>query len=280
MLSLSEFFGSPDLTAPNGSLPVLVGMFMIVLCRVSAIVVVAPALGETNAPARIRAGLCLMMTLALLPAVSSKLTAVSGEALRMPAMALNIVASELLCGFFIGILARLLTMSLAITGQIIALFTGMASVIQTDTQLGASSTAISHMTSALVPIILFSTGLYALPLTALSGSYVLFPAGHITALLTGDMALSVTKAASESFHIAMQLAAPYLLIGTLWPAMLGVLNRLMPSIQVYSLAMPAQILGGIFLMALLIQILTGTWTEKMRETLADLPGITATLQPR
>ncbi|WP_229709299.1 flagellar biosynthetic protein FliR [Bombella favorum] len=279
MLSLSDFFGSPDLTAPHGSLPVLTGMFAIILCRVSAVVMLAPGLGESGAPARVRAGLCLMITLALLPVLQSRLTAVSGEALRMPAMALKLIAGELLCGFFLGALARLLTMSLAIAGQIIAVFTGMASVIQTDNQLGASSTAVSHMTSALVPIILFSTGLYAFPLLALSGSYTLFPAGHVTAMIIGDMAIDITRAISTSFLIAMQLAAPYLLLGTLWPAMLGVLNRLMPSIQVYSLAIPAQILGGILLMALLIQILTGTWTEKMQLYLSTLPGLMAPTTP-
>lgn len=273
MLSLSDFFGSPDLAAPHGSLAVLTGMFVIILCRVSAVVMVAPGLGESGAPARVRAGLCLMLTLTLLPVLQQRLAAVSGEALRMPAMCLKLVAGELLCGFFLGMLTRLLAMSLAIAGQIIAVFTGMASVIQTDSQLGASSTAVSHMASALAPIILFSTGLYALPLMALSGSYTLFPAGNITAMLVGDMTTDMVQAVSTSFLIAIQLAAPYLLLGTLWPAMLGVLNRLMPSIQVYSLAIPAQILGGILLMALLIQILTGTWAEKMQLHLSTLPGL-------
>ncbi|WP_229707445.1 flagellar biosynthetic protein FliR [Bombella mellum] len=273
MLSLSDFFGSPDLAAPHGSLAVLTGMFVIILCRVSAVVMVASGLGESGAPARVRAGLCLMLTLTLLPVLQQRLVAVSGEALRMPAMCLKLVAGELLCGFFLGMLTRLLAMSLAIAGQIIAVFTGMASVIQTDSQLGASSTAVSHMASALAPIILFSTGLYALPLMALSGSYTLFPAGNITAMLVGDMTTDMVQAVSTSFLIAMQLAAPYLLLGTLWPAMLGVLNRLMPSIQVYSLAIPAQILGGILLMALLIQILTGTWAEKMQLHLSTLPGL-------
>ncbi|MCX5614964.1 flagellar biosynthetic protein FliR [Bombella saccharophila] len=273
MNSLADFFGSPDLAAANGSMAILTGMFVIILCRVSAVVMLAPGLGEMGAPARIRAGLCLGITVALLPVLQQRLIAVSGEALRMPAMMLKLIAGELLCGFFLGMMARLLSLSLAIAGQIIAVFTGMASVIQTDSQLGASSTAVSHMASTLAPIILFATGLYALPLLAISGSYTLFPAGHITSLIIGDMTADMTRAVSTSFLIAMQLAAPYILLGTLWPAMLGVLNRLMPSIQVYSLAIPAQILGGILLMALLIQILTSTWAEKMQLYLSTLPGL-------
>ncbi|UMM64817.1 flagellar biosynthetic protein FliR [Aristophania vespae] len=277
MSSFSDFFGSPNLGDPNGSIAVLVGTFLIVLCRVSAIVMTSPGIGEASSPMRIRAGLALAVTVTLLPVVQDRLIAVSGEALRMPSMAVAIVAEELLCGIFIGSLARLIGFSLIIAGQMISLFTGLASIIQSDAELGASSTAIAHLMNMLFPVLFFVTGLYILPLMAISGSYTLFPAGHITGLMVGDMAMSVTKTVSETFRIAMQLASPFVLVGTLWPAMLGVLNRLMPAIQVYAIAMPAQILGGIFLLALLIQVITGTWVERIEGLLIGLPGIVSSV---
>nr|WP_242402340.1 flagellar biosynthetic protein FliR [Komagataeibacter kakiaceti] len=57
--------------------------------------------------------------------------------------------------------------------------------------------------------------------------------------------------------------------------MLGVLNRLLPAIQVYSLAMPAQLLGGVLLLAMLIQVMTGFWQQRMSDLLIGLPGISA-----
>jgi flagellar biosynthetic protein FliR len=90
-----------------------------------------------------------------------------------------------------------------------------------------------------------------------------------------DMARSVIHTTAQSFALAMQLAAPFVLIGTLWPAMLGVLNRLLPTIQVYGIAMPAQILGGVLLLAVLLQIMSGVWQEKMGDLLVGLPGIGA-----
>lgn len=279
MAAFAYFFGSPNLSDPNGSIAILAGAFLILLCRVSAIIIAAPGLGETTAPTRVRAGLSIAITVALLPVIQDRLNAVSGEALRMPAMALAIVAEEVLCGLFIGTLARLISMSLTISAQILSIFTGMTSVLQPDNQLGSSSTAISHMANSLAPVILLSSGLYALPLHAISGSYTLFPPGQITGLMVGDMAMSVTRATSETIQIAMQLAAPFILIGTLWPAMLGVLNRLMPSIQVYSTAIPAQILGGIFLLAMLVQVMSGTWAERIQGILSNLPGLNTPPHP-
>ncbi|CAP55602.1 flagellar biosynthetic protein FliR [Gluconacetobacter diazotrophicus] len=259
-----------DPSFPGGSLPVLATMFLVVLCRVSALVMAAPGLGETTSPMRVRAGIAVSATVAILPVVQDRLVEVSGTALRMPSVAIAVVVGELLCGVFIGWLARLVTMAISIAMQVVAVFTGLASVLQPDSELGASSTAISHMASMLIPVIFLSTGLYALPLAAITGSYSLFPPGHMP--MVGDMARSVTEATSQTFALALQLAAPFVLIGTLWPAMLGVLNRLLPSIQVYSIAMPAQLLGGVILLAMLIQVMTGVWQERVADLLVALPG--------
>jgi flagellar biosynthesis protein FliR len=262
---------------PGGSVAVLAAMFLVVLCRVSALVMTVPGLGETTSPRLVRAGIAVSTTVAILPVVQDRLVDVSGEALHMPSMAVAVIVGELLCGVFIGWLARLISMAISIAMQIVAVFTGLASVLQPDSQLGSSSTAISHMASSLVPVIFLSTGLYALPLAAITGSYSLFPPGHMP--MIGDMARSVTEATEQTFVLALQLAAPFVLIGTLWPAMLGVLNRLLPSIQVYSIAMPAQLLGGVLLLALLIQVMTGVWQERMGDLLVGLPGIGANVAP-
>lgn len=259
--------------AHNGSFSVLTAVFMIILCRVSGVIMVSPGLGEATAPMRIRAGLCIAVSLVLLPVVYTKLSIVSGEAVRMPAMLMKIIASEVLVGIFLGLLARILCDSLAIAGQMISIFTGMSSVVQQDPQLGSGSTAISHLFSSLSPVVIFTTGLYAFPLFALEGSYNIFPVENLSHLVVNDMTAHMTHIIATSFRIAMELAAPYVLLGTLWPAMLGILNRLMPSIQVYSLAIPAQILGGILLLSILCQILIGTWVEKLQINFIHLPGI-------
>lgn len=266
-----------DLFFPGGSIPVLAAMFLLTLCRVSAMVMTAPGFGEATSPMVVRAGIALVISITILPVVQDHLTAISGPVLHHPSMVVAVIAGELLCGAFIGLLARLVSMAMVIAMQIIAVLAGLASILQPDPELGASSTAVSHMASSLTPVIFLSTGLYVLPLAAVTGSYHLFPPGHMPML--GDMTKSVVAATAQTFVLALQLAAPFILIGTLWPAMLGVLNRLMPSIQVYGIAMPAQILGGVLLLALLIQVMTGVWQERMSDMLVALPGIGATPSP-
>jgi flagellar biosynthetic protein FliR len=258
---------------PGGSVAELAAMFLVVLCRVSALVMTAPGLGEQTSPMQVRAGVALVTTFAILPVVQDKLALVTGAAIHRPFLIVAIIVGELLCGGFIGWLAKLIALAMNIAMQIIAVLTGLASVLQPDAELGAGSTALSHLGASMVPVIFLSTGLYVLPLAAVTGSYSLFPPGQMP--MVDDMARSVIHTTAQSFALAMQLAAPFVLIGTLWPAMLGVLNRLLPTIQVYGIAMPAQILGGVLLLAVLLQVMSGVWQEKMGDLLIGLPGIGA-----
>ncbi|WP_332350375.1 flagellar biosynthetic protein FliR [Asaia spathodeae] len=254
-------------------LPALSALFVLTLCRVSALVMTAPGFGESSSPMVVRAGVALAVSLLIMPVEQPHLMPIATAILTNPSSLVVTVGQELLVGIFIGLIARLLAMSLVIAMQFIATFTGLASVLQPDPDLGASSTAISHMASSLIPVLFLSTGLYVLPLAALTGSYDVFPPGQTP--LFNDMAKAIVTTTALSFKLGFQYAAPFVLIGTLWPAMLGVLNRLMPSIQVYGIAMPAQLLGGVLLIALLIQVITGVWQERMQESLSELPGLHA-----
>jgi len=251
----------------------IIGIYLLILCRLSALVMVAPGLGESTSPMTVRAGIAVSISLLILPVLQHDFVPLIRHALASPSLLVTVIAQELLIGAFIGWIARIIAMSLVISMQFIATFTGLASVLQPDPDLGASSTAISHMASFLIPVLFLSSGLYILPLSALMGSYSVFLPGHTPFL--NDMAHSAVLSVSLSFKLGLQYAAPFVLIGTLWPALLGVLNRLMPAIQVYGIAMPAQLLGGVFLIALLIHVITGVWQERMEETLTQLPGINA-----
>ena len=75
----------------------------------------------------------------------------------------------------------------------------------------------------------------------------------------GDLAQSILLAVGDSFALALQLAGPFIVAGIVWQIVLGVLARLIPHLQVYFAALPAQILGGLVLLALLSAPMLQTW---------------------
>ena len=247
-------------------LPSLAFAFVLVLCRVGAAVMLIPGLGEVEPPTTVRAGLALAISFLLLPTVAPLVSAPPpgwGSA--------GMVAAELLAGGALGWLARLPSLALSMAGAVISYMTGLSSVIQTDPSLGGQSAALSRMFGIMAPMLILSTGLYAWPLSALAGSYQVIPPGAV--MPAGQLAETVQQAVSASFGLSIRLAAPFLLAGLLLQAGLGLLARLVPQLQVYTVAVPGQVLGGLALLGILGASILYAWSETLSALWSHLPGL-------
>ena len=108
------------------ALPGLAFGLMLVLCRVSAAVMVLPGIGESEIPMVVRAALAVGIAVLIYQGVRTLLPA---PQLPVPQL-VALIAAELACGLLIGWLARLLALSLPIAGQIISTMIGLSSVLQ------------------------------------------------------------------------------------------------------------------------------------------------------
>ncbi len=258
---------NPDDAALLNGLPGWAFAFMLLLSRVSAAMMLLPALGETQIPMMLRAGVSLGITLLLLPSLAPALPAAPPDVPHE----LLLLAEELLIGVWLGWLARLVMLALSIGGQIMSFMTGLANVLQADGVNAGQVTALSHFFEVAAPVMIFGSGLYALPLSAVASSYQVLPVGF--ALPTGDVAETVVVAVGNSFALAFRLSAPFVLADVTWQVSIGLLSRLVPSLQLFLIAMPGQILGGLLLLALLGVSLIGAWDDAVRAAFMQLPGL-------
>lgn len=247
------------------ALPGLAFAAALVLARVGAAMMLLPGLGEAEPPAMLRAGMALAFTLLLLPGTAPLVTAP-----QTGWGAAGMVTAELLTGGALGWLARLPVLALGMAGGLISLQTGLSSVVQPDPALGGASSAPARLMGLVAPVVILSGGLYALPLGALARSYAVVPPGGL--LDAGQLAQAAQQIVSAGFDLALRLSAPFILAGLLLNAGLGLLARLAPQLQIYSIAAPGQIVGGLLLLALLAAPLLGAWIETVRTLWAGLPG--------
>lgn len=248
------------------SLPGFAFQAVLVLCRMGAAVMLLPGLGEAEIPPMMRIALALGLVLALLPILSPGLPPMPEDVAALT----GLMASEVLKGLWIGLLARFLALALAQAGQVMALLIGLASPLQGDMVLGASATALARMFSLATAALVLATGLYEIPLRALVGSYAVLPAD---AGLPADLAAeSIARVVADSLALAMRLAAPFVLAAIFLNAGLGLVARLAPQAQVFVVAAPVQILGGFLLLMLLLPRMLDLWAHGMAQGFLRLPG--------
>ena len=249
--------------ADLASLPAWAFAFVLVLSRCSAAVMLLPGFSETGMPMVVRAALAVALVGLILPGVG---VVAPPDPWRTAAM----VAAELLCGGVLGWLARCVAMALPMAGQLISFLLGLSSVIAPDPALGQSS-AVMRLFSLAVPVLVLGSGLWMYPVEALAGSYSLVAPGALLPLI--DSTQAAVQAVSKAFAMALQLAAPLVIANITWHVALGVIARLLPQLQVYFAAMPGQIIGGLFLLAVLATGIVQTWTGFAHDAYAALPGL-------
>ena len=217
--------------------------FMLVFARLGAAFMLIPGLGEVTVNPRVRLSVALAITLLLLPLVGSTLPPAPAQPLGMFMLVLN----ETMVGIFIGAAARLALVGLETAGTVIAFQSGLASAQFFDPTQGSQGALVASFLSLIGLVMIFATNLHFLMLQAMAESYQTFPPAALPPL--GDFAQTAVKFVAGSFRIGIQVAAPFIVYGIVYNVGIGVLNKLIPQVQVSMLALPLQIGLSLLLLA-------------------------------
>ncbi len=249
------------------SLPFWAFAFMLLMTRIGSACMLLPGIGEAELPATVRIAFALVFAALLFPVLLPRMPQSPAD---IPGLALLVLA-EVFTGLWLGWLARLVLLALPMAGQIMAGAIGMTNVLQPDAMLGAGASALSRLFGLAAPVIVMASGLHALPLAALVGSYELVPAGTFLPLV--DTTQAIVAALGTGFALSLRLAAPFLMGAVLFHVSLGLLARLVPQLQTYFAAVPGQILGGLALLGLCTMLLSETWAQAAHAAFAAMPGL-------
>ena len=227
-------------------------VFALIFTRLGTMLMLLPAIGESLIPARARVVLAFGMAFILFPLVRNQFPALpTGMATLMV-----LLGGELLVGLFIGGAARLVMSTMQFAGGIIAFQTGLAFAQSFDPTQGVQSAIVGSFLSILGVMLVFAFDLHHLMIMAMHDSFELFPPGVM--LPVGDVTQVVVDLVANSFRVSLQLAAPFMVFGLVFYFGLGVLTKLMPQVQVFFVAMPANIGIGLVLLFLLLSTI-GLW---------------------
>lgn len=222
-------------------LPNAVWEVLFVFARVGGAIMVFPGYGEFYVTPRMRIVIAAMISVVLTPVVADL---IPPEPLGIDVM-LTTLGAEILIGAFIGLVAQILLSTVTTAGTIIAFQSGFANAFVFNPASAQQSSIISAFLVSAALTLLFVTDLHHLMLAAVVESYALFPPSGFPPI--EDFSNTLVRYVQGSFEMALQLSAPFIFGGIIFYLGVGLLSRLLPTIQVFFVALPIQVTFAILI---------------------------------
>jgi flagellar biosynthetic protein FliR len=247
-----------------GSLPAEVFGAGLVFCRVGAIAMLMPGLGEQSVPPRIRLSFAFVLALAFYPLLRAGLPAPPATVGDLGAL----VLIELFIGLALGSLLRLFLATLAVAGETVSLQTTLSFAQTANPGQAQPTTTVTTFLMLLGLTLIFATGLHHMFIGAILKSYSLFPPGRGVSIQ--DFGTLAVQTFGQTFMLGVQLAAPVIVFSLIFNIAAGLVGRVMPQFQIFFVATPLSVLLGLSILALSLGVLGLVWVDRFREFLQPL----------
>lgn len=214
-------------------------------CRVAATLFAAPVLGEVMVPASVRVLLSLVLTVAILPAAPVP----AGLAIwSMHGIVLAV--EQAIIGAMIGLAFHLVMSAVMVLGYLVSSQMGLAMATMNDPVNGTPSDVVSSALSILFIPVFFSVDGHLVLVGVIGASFRTWPVGAgIENLALQTVAFNVAWV----FSSAMLLAVPVVFSALVVQIGFGFLNRIAPSLNLFSLGFSLVTLFGLFMLAQIVR---------------------------
>ncbi|QAY76623.1 flagellar biosynthetic protein FliR [Sphingosinicella sp. BN140058] len=239
------------------NLPADATAFLILFARVGAVLMLLPVFSEESVPPRARLMIALGISAGMWPIISPKVSAVTGNFDALPA----IIIAEVMVGLAMGMIVKIMFSAVSIAGAIVSMQVGLSSALINDPAMGGMSPVLGRFVAVAAAVVCMSMGVHHLWIASLVKSYGAFPVGGLPP--AEDFARLAVQTTTNAMALAMSLAAPLIVYGIIFNVSLGLAARVAPSIQVFFIAQPLNLLLGIALFAGTLGIFLTTFAETM-----------------
>jgi len=228
--------------------------------RLTGLVLVAPVFSAQVVPATVRTGLIVLFTMFLTPIAAHAMTVVPQIT---PASALG----EALVGFSIGLSVAVVVGAAEAAGDLIAVQIGLSGASLLDPLNNATTPVIANFLSMFTVTLLLALNVHLDMIAAIGASLKAIPVGSALDIQRGVSAL--ISLAGTLFMVGLRFSAPVIAAVMIGNAMLAVLTRAAPQLNILSVAFPLQIGLGLFAIAATLPFIgsyLGDWSTGLFET--------------
>jgi flagellar biosynthetic protein FliR len=223
-------------------------LFILLFVRATTMIVTAPLLGHQGVPVQIKIALGAFVAFVLFPFASAHLPPVDVSLGRVIVMALQ----EAMVGAIIGFSAGLIFAGVRLGGELIGFDLALSIANVFDPENAQHSPVISEFLYLFAILIYLLVNGHHFLLESMQMSYQAVPMGEFS--ITPGLASSLAGLAGMMFTIGVKIAAPVVVAGFLTNIALGVVARVMPQINLFTLSFPLKIGVGFLVLAATIPL--------------------------
>ncbi len=237
--------------------------FLLTFMRLSLVVFMLPVFGGDSAPKMVKASMCIVLTLALFPALSLK-----GQAMpQHPFDIIPVLLSEAVLGLTMALAVEFVFAGIQTGGQLLGFQMGFTMINIADPLTGNSVSITSHFLYMVALLTFMTLNGHLYLLQALAETFEAIPPGQI--VIGAGIVKQVLALSGIMFSLAIKISAPVLAALFLMELALALMGRAAPQMNLLQLGFPLKIGVGFFFMGLLFTIMA----RRITDFIIDIPAL-------
>ena len=215
--------------------------YLLVFCRMTGVILFNPILARRNMPTRFTLALCLGIALLLTPMVAHTMAPMQENLVLVVA-----IVAELLIGFVWGLIFQLFYYLLFMVGDAIDMSLGMSMAKVFDQSTNMQMSLSGNIFNLMFVLFLFATNSHISLLRLAMASFDLIGIGG--AALTQNLNQFMLDVFVEAVTLSIRIALPFLAATFTVEVIMGVLMKLVPQINIFSIHFQAKVIMGLILL--------------------------------
>ncbi|PWW00841.1 flagellar biosynthetic protein FliR [Mangrovibacter plantisponsor] len=183
---------------------------------------------------------------------------------------LLLVGEQILWGVLFGMALQLVFVALQTAGHILSMNMGLGMAMMSDPVNGSSTTVISQVIFIFCALLFFSLDGHLLVVTILFKGFIYWPPGQ--AINTPTLMMLV-ESLGWIMASATLIALPTTFVMLIVQGGFGLLNRVSPTLNLFSLGFPVSMLFGLLCVAMMMSNIPEHYLNLTNEILAKLEAI-------
>ncbi len=237
-------------------------VFLLVFIRVSLILMFIPMFGSPMIPWIVKAGFSLLLSICILSSMNVNIETLSNGMLFLS------IISDFVVALSIGIIARFIFDGIQLAGEFISYEMGFTVVNIIDPLSNVQVSLLSQLKQLIAILVFFGINAHYLLIKVIFESFKYIPLGK--PVFSEGVFENIIKLSSKIFLLGFRLSVPVIITMFIVNIALGIMNKVMPQLNIFILSFPIYIGLGLLIMGIFMPFFVRLIKESIDFMIAEI----------